>query len=165
MMQGGLEGIPIPLERTMSELEMRIMADVVRLIRVNGFSTAKADWQIQRMIQLGESEENIKQWIRETLAVTDAELDHIFSDTVYEQYYGYQRWKEADPVRGESGASGSSGIGEGADEGGIQESHEFVRVRDTQSGYGEDLLSSVDAVLPGDAGWCGDGHRVWCGEL
>ena len=91
MMQGGLEGIPIPLERTMSELEMRIMADIVRSIRVNGFSTAKTDWQIQRMIQLGESEENIKQWIRETLAVTDAELDHIFSDTVYEQYYGYQR--------------------------------------------------------------------------
>ena len=36
MMQGGLEGIPIPLERTMSELEMRIMADIVRSIRVNG---------------------------------------------------------------------------------------------------------------------------------
>lgn len=91
MMQGGLEGIPIPLERTMSELEMRIMADVVRLIRVNGFSTAKADWQMQRMIQLGESEENIKQWIREALEATDEEIDHIFSDTVYEQYYGYQR--------------------------------------------------------------------------
>lgn len=91
MMQGGLEGIPIPLERTMSELEMRIMADIVRSIRVNGFSTAKTDWQIQRMIQLGESEENIKQWIRETLEATDEEIDHIFSDTVYEQYYGYQR--------------------------------------------------------------------------
>lgn len=91
MMQGGLEGIPIPLERTMSELEMRIMADIVRSIRVNGFSTAKADWQMQRMIQLGESEENIKQWIREALEATDEELDHIFSDTVYEQYYGYQR--------------------------------------------------------------------------
>ena len=91
MMQGGLEGIPIPLERTMSELEMRIMADIVRSIRVNGFSTAKADWQMQRMIQLGESEENIKQWIREALEATDEEIDHIFSDTVYEQYYGYQR--------------------------------------------------------------------------
>lgn len=91
MMQGGLEGIPIPLERTMSELEMRIMADIVRSIRVNGFSTAKADWQMQRMIQLGESEENIKQWIREALEATDEELDHILSDTVYEQYYGYQR--------------------------------------------------------------------------
>lgn len=91
MMQGGLEGIPIPLERTMSDLEMRIMADIVRSIRVNGFSTAKADGQMQRMIQLGESEENIKQWIREALEATDEELDHIFSDTVYEQYYGYQR--------------------------------------------------------------------------
>lgn len=74
MSQGRLEGIPIPFEKTMSDLEMRIMADVVRSIRVNGFSTAKADGQIRRMLQLGESEENIKKWIREALEVTDEEL-------------------------------------------------------------------------------------------
>ena len=56
MTQGGLEGIPIPLEKTMSDLEMRIMADMVRSIKINGFSTAKADHQIQRLIQIGESE-------------------------------------------------------------------------------------------------------------
>ncbi len=91
MSQGSLEGIPVPFEKTMSDLEMRIMADVVRSIRVNGFSTAKADGQIRRMIQLGESDENIKKWIREALKVTDAELEKIFSDLVYEQYYGYKR--------------------------------------------------------------------------
>lgn len=91
MSQGSLEGIPVPFEKTMSDLEMRIMADVVRSIRVNGFSTAKADGQIRRMIQLGESEENIKKWIREALEITDEELEKIFSDVVYEQYYGYKR--------------------------------------------------------------------------
>lgn len=91
MTQGGLEEIPIPLEKTMSDLEMRIMADMVRSIKINGFSTAKVDHQIQRLIQIGESEADIKKWIREALEVTDAEIDHIFSDRVYEQYYGYKR--------------------------------------------------------------------------
>lgn len=91
MTQGSLEGIPIPFEKTMSDLEMRIMTDIVRAIRVNGFSTAKVDGQIRQMIQLGESEENIKKWIREALEITNDELEKIFSDTVYEQYYGYKR--------------------------------------------------------------------------
>lgn len=92
MTQGGLEGIPLPLERTMSDLEMRIMADIVRSIKINGFSTAKADWQIQRLMQLGESEEKIKKWIKNALEATDAEIERIFSDEVYEQYYKYKRF-------------------------------------------------------------------------
>ncbi len=99
MSQGSLEGIPIPFEKTMSDLEMRIMTDIVRSIRVNGFSTAKADGQIRRMVQLGESEENIKKWIREALEITDDELEKIFSDTVYEQYYGYKRVYDTFGVR------------------------------------------------------------------
>lgn len=91
MPQGSLEGIPVPFEETMSDLEMRIMADIVRSIKINGFSTAKADHQIQRLIQIGESETDIKKWIREALEATDAEIEHIFSDRVYEQYYGYKR--------------------------------------------------------------------------
>ena len=94
MTQGGLEGIPLPLEKTMSELEMRIMADIVRSIKINGFSTAKADWQIQRMIQLGESEEKIKKWIQDALEASDREIEYIFSDAVYEQYYKYKRFYE-----------------------------------------------------------------------
>lgn len=91
MNQGRLEGIPLPLEKTMSDLEMRIMSDIVRSIKINGFSTAKADQQIQSMLQLGESEKNIKKWVQEALEATDEEIERIFSDTVYEQYYGYRR--------------------------------------------------------------------------
>ena len=92
MTQGGLEGIPLPLERTMSDLEMRIMADIVRSIKINGFSTAKADWQLQRLMQLGESKEKIKKWIKNALEATDEEIERIFSDEVYEQYYKYKRF-------------------------------------------------------------------------
>lgn len=98
MTQGQLESIPLPFEQVMSEMEMRVMEDVVRAIRINGFSTSTADAQMKRLIQFGQSRESIKEWIKEALDVADAEMEKIFSDTVYEQYYGYKRAYEAGSV-------------------------------------------------------------------
>lgn len=91
MTQGELEKIPIPIQKTISELEIRIMTDIIRRIKANGFSPASADWQISRLQQLGESEEYIQKYIQESLGIVDTELDKIFSDDVYEQYYGHER--------------------------------------------------------------------------
>ena len=91
MTQGELEQIPLPFERHLSDLEMRIMNEIVQAIKVNGFSTATADRQMDRMVQLGRSERDIRQCIQETLDATDEEIERIFSDTVYEYYYGYER--------------------------------------------------------------------------
>ena len=91
MTQGELERIPQPFVKHISELEERIMEDVVRKIKANGFSSASADWQITRLQQLSESEEEIRKHIREALNATEAELDKIFDDTVYHEYYGHDR--------------------------------------------------------------------------
>lgn len=91
MTQGELEKLPLKVGRAFSNLEVRIMADVIRRIKINGFSTASADWQITRLQQLGESEENIKKWIKEALQVSDDEVDKIFSDEAYKQYMGHER--------------------------------------------------------------------------
>ena len=91
MMQGELEKIPLKISGIFSDLEIRIMTDIVRRIKENGFSTASADWQITRLQQLGKSEKEIKQWIRQALKASDAEIEQIFSDDVYEQYYGHRR--------------------------------------------------------------------------
>lgn len=91
MTQGELEKLAQPFADHISKLEQRIMEDIVRRIKANGFSTASADWQISRLKQLGESENDIKRWIKETLKATDEEIDKIFSDTVYEEYYRHQR--------------------------------------------------------------------------
>lgn len=91
MTQGELEQIPQEVIKQMSVLELRILSDIVRRIKVNGFSTASADWQMTRLQQLGESEADIKNWIREALQVTDAELNRIFDDEVYREYYGHER--------------------------------------------------------------------------
>lgn len=91
MTQGEIEKLGLKTSNIFSQLEMRIMTDIVRRIRENGFSTASADWQIMRMQQLGESEENIKAWIKEALKASDEEMERIFSDEVYKQYYGFSR--------------------------------------------------------------------------
>lgn len=91
MKQGEIEQITANIQDIMSDLEIRIMSDIVRRIRINGFSTDSADYQATRLQQLGASEENIKKWIQEALEAAEEEVDAIFSDTLYEQYTGHQR--------------------------------------------------------------------------
>ena len=94
MTQGELEKIPLPFEQAMSELEMRIMAEIARAIKINGFSTSTADAQIRCLLHLGKSKEEIRKYIKKALSVTDEELEKIFSDTVYKMYYGYGRGRK-----------------------------------------------------------------------
>ena len=91
MTQGELEKLPVKLGQIFSDLEYRIMSDIVRRIKENGFSTAASDWQITRLQQLGESEARIKKWVQEAMEASDEELEEIFSDEVYQQYYGHKR--------------------------------------------------------------------------
>lgn len=92
MTQGQLEKLPLKISRIFSDLEIRIMTDIVRRIKENGFSTASSDWQITRLQQLGKAEEDIKKRIQEALKASDEEMDRIFSDEVYREYYGYDRY-------------------------------------------------------------------------
>jgi len=91
MTQGELEKIPSEVVKAMSDLEIRIMEDMVRRIRVNGFSTASADWQFTRLEQLGMSEQQIKAWVQEVLGATDEEIERIYSDEAYQEYMGSGR--------------------------------------------------------------------------
>lgn len=91
MTQGELEKIPVPLRKAVSELEIRIMMDIVRKVKENGFSGASSDWQVTRLEQLGMAENDIKRWIQEALEISDKEIEKVFSDDVYREYYGHER--------------------------------------------------------------------------
>lgn len=95
MTQGELEKIPQEIVRTMSQLQIRIMEDMVRRIRINGFSTASADWQFTRLQQLGMSEKQIKDWVREALDVSEKEIEKIYSDDTYQEYMKHKRAYDA----------------------------------------------------------------------
>lgn len=91
MTQGEIEKLGAKTAKIFSELELRIMSDIVRRIKINGFSTASADWQFTRLQQLGKSEEDIKKWIQEALEASDEEIERIFSEETYKQYMTHER--------------------------------------------------------------------------
>ena len=99
MTQGELEKLALKTGNLFSELEIRIMSDVARRIKDAGFSTASSDWQIRRLEELGKAESEIKDWVQETLQNSDEEMEHIFSDEVYEQYYQHSRAYKASGVK------------------------------------------------------------------
>lgn len=86
MTQGELEKIPLPFQRHMSDLENRIMADLVERLKANREITSTADWQINRLKQLGLSNSYIKQQIKEAAGLNDAEIDKLYGDTAKESY-------------------------------------------------------------------------------
>lgn len=88
---GRLEEIPVPFEQALSSLEQRVMTEIVRAIRINGFSTSTADWQTEKLIQMGKSEAEIQRYVQEALQLTNEELEKVYSDEVYAHYYGYSR--------------------------------------------------------------------------
>lgn len=81
-----LERMPIPIEQRMSELEMRIMEDIIRRIRINDEITRSADWQIYRLVQIGESKRVIKKSIKDTLELSAKEISHLYKDVIRQGY-------------------------------------------------------------------------------
>lgn len=79
MTQGEIEGIPLPFQQAMNSLEARIMSDIVRRIRINGSVTASAEWQYDRLRQLGESDSYIRSQVQVMLGATNQEINRLFS--------------------------------------------------------------------------------------
>lgn len=92
MTENEIEKLTAKVGNIFSELEIRIMMDIVRRIKENGFATASVDWQISRLQQLGMAEADIRGWIQSALQATDAEMNRIFSDEVYRQYYEQEHY-------------------------------------------------------------------------
>lgn len=83
---GELERMPKALEKLYSELEWRIMQDIIRRLKINGEITRSADWQLYRYYELGESKKAIKQAIKDALDLSDHEVNRLYSDTIASGY-------------------------------------------------------------------------------
>ncbi|MDF2485843.1 MAG: hypothetical protein K0R46_2011 [Herbinix sp.] len=86
-----LERMPLELERRILELQQRTMEDVIRRIKINDEVTRSADWQIYRMVQMGQSTEYMQQQIRQYLKLSEAEVDNLYKGAIES---GYTRDKE-----------------------------------------------------------------------
>lgn len=73
-------------EKIWREAERRIMEDVIRRIRKTGEITSTADYQINRLIEMGKSREEVERIIKEALGATWPEMFEMY-DKVAEWEY------------------------------------------------------------------------------
>ena len=74
------------IEKHFSDLEMRIMEDIVRRIRQTGEITSTADWQINRLRVLGYSSEDIEKMLKETLNKSYPEMFELYDKVIDWEY-------------------------------------------------------------------------------
>ena len=68
------------------DLELRIMKDIVRRIKKTGKITSAADWQINRLLILGYSSEDIENEIKATLSASYPEMFELYDKVIDWEY-------------------------------------------------------------------------------
>lgn len=74
------------IEKNFSDLEIRIMEDIVRRIKQTGKITNTADWQINRLRILGYSSEDIEKMLKETLDKSYPEMFELYDKVIDWEY-------------------------------------------------------------------------------
>lgn len=74
------------IEKNYSDLEMRIMEDIVRRIKETGKITSTADWQINRLRILGNSSEDIEKMIKEALDASYPQMFELYDKVIDWEY-------------------------------------------------------------------------------
>lgn len=82
-----IESVPQPIVSLFNDLEQTIMLDIIRRLQANNKEiTRSADWQINRLYELGKSKEEIKSYIKNTLHLSDEQIDKVFSNVIRSGY-------------------------------------------------------------------------------
>lgn len=74
------------IEKHFSTLEERIMWDIVRRIHMTGKITSTADWQINRLMILGNSSEDIEKMLKEALDASYPEMFELYDKVIDWEY-------------------------------------------------------------------------------
>lgn len=74
------------IEKNFSDLEMRIMEDIVRRIKKTGEITSTADWQINRLLIFGASSEDIERMLKEVLDASYPEMFELYDKVIDWEY-------------------------------------------------------------------------------
>lgn len=74
------------IEKRYRDLEMSIMDDIIRRIRKAGTITDSADWQIQRLIILGNSTQDIEDLVRKAVDGNEEEVRRLYAEVIEREY-------------------------------------------------------------------------------
>ena len=81
-----IESIPIAIEKLFSDLQLRVMIDIVRRLTNVQDVSASADYQMSRLYELGKSKKEIQRLAQETLEKSNEEIESIFTDIIQSGY-------------------------------------------------------------------------------
>lgn len=81
-----LEKLPKPLERTMRDLEMSIMQEIIERIKSAAQITPVTDWLLVRITAIGMSKSRIKRMIGEAIKEADLRVDDIYEQAVHSDF-------------------------------------------------------------------------------
>lgn len=82
-----IEALPSAMEQLYRSLQLNIMSDLTERLKANGEEiSSAADWQINRLYELGVSKDEIDNLIQSTLNVSDDEIDRIYDEVVKSGY-------------------------------------------------------------------------------
>ena len=84
-----LEAVPNGIARLFRALELDILNDITERLAVNRDISRTADWEINRLYELGVAKEVIRRQIKRTLRLSEEEIDRIYADVLAEDYARY----------------------------------------------------------------------------
>lgn len=81
-----IDGVSLRMEAVWTDTEQRIMADIIHRIKAAGEITSTADYQINRLIEMGKSTEEIERILKEALNATWPEMFELYDNAANWQY-------------------------------------------------------------------------------
>lgn len=74
------------IEKKYRKLELDIMEDIIRRVQKAGTITDTADWQIQRLVILGNSSQDIENLIRQAVNGNEEEVRRLYAEVIEREY-------------------------------------------------------------------------------
>lgn len=81
-----LEALSMAFDGQMKRLQQDVMSDIIRRIAINGEVTRSADWQINRLYEIGVTKEHIEKSIQKSMNITDEEIEAMFKQVIESGY-------------------------------------------------------------------------------
>ncbi len=81
-----IETLSMSFDSMMRRLENEVMLDIIRRIAINGEITRAADWQINRLYELGKTKQTIDSAIKRALNLSENDIEKMFSDVIESGY-------------------------------------------------------------------------------
>ena len=81
-----LEAFSMIFDNMLKMLEIRVMEDVIRRIRINGEITRSADWQLYRLYELGKSKESLSKAVKEAFDFDTSSINQLYRDVISKGY-------------------------------------------------------------------------------